>query len=84
MAEKLTQDENWALYWTDLDYYNFAVDPSGKLSVIDVENVIVVDRHAVKLGMVTYVSNDSRCSKLEQKSINGLHYKVRHWVSKTE
>ena len=52
MSEKLTNDENWALYWTDLDYYNFAVDPSGKLAVIDLENIIVVDRKSVKLGRV--------------------------------
>ena len=50
MAKRLTDDPEWNLYWTDLAYDNFAVDPSGKLMVIDAENIMVVDKEAVKLG----------------------------------
>ncbi|KAL4220252.1 hypothetical protein ACF0H5_020659 [Mactra antiquata] len=50
MAEKFSSSEDWNLYWTDLSPYNFAVDPAGKLTYIDAENIIVVDKQATKLG----------------------------------
>lgn len=50
MAERLTSDPEWNLYWTDLAPANFAVDPAGKLTYIDAENVVVVDKQATKIG----------------------------------
>ena len=50
MAERLTSDPHWSLYWTDLAYQNFAVDEAGKLLYIDAENIIVVDKEATKNG----------------------------------
>lgn len=48
MADKLTNTGgDFALYWTDLSYENFAVDSSGKVTVIDMENIIVVDRKSL-------------------------------------
>lgn len=48
MAQKMTNDPDWSLYWTDIAYDNYAVDDAMKLSVIDLENIIVVDKNAVK------------------------------------
>ena len=53
MAQKLTEDPDFALYWTDLAYENFAVDGAGKLMVIDAEHIIVVDKQATKIGEFT-------------------------------
>lgn len=50
MAERLTSDPDWSLYWTDLAAVNFAVDPAGKLTYIDAENIIVVDKQATKIA----------------------------------
>jgi len=50
MAQKLTSDHEWNLYWTDLVYNNFAVDNAGKLMYIDTENIIVVDKEATEAG----------------------------------
>ncbi|ELU17434.1 hypothetical protein CAPTEDRAFT_141610 [Capitella teleta] len=37
-------DSQFALYWTDLDPDNVMVDSSGQVLIVDVENIIVVDR----------------------------------------
>ena len=50
MAQKFTDNPDFALYWTDLAYENFAVDSAGKVLVIDAEHIIVVDREATKIG----------------------------------
>ncbi|KAK3095420.1 hypothetical protein FSP39_014457, partial [Pinctada imbricata] len=48
IAERLTNTGgNFVLYWTDVSYENLVVDSAGKVMVVDVENVIVVDRLAV-------------------------------------
>ncbi|XP_045200893.2 divergent protein kinase domain 2A-like [Mercenaria mercenaria] len=50
MADRLTSDPEWNLYWTDLAAGNFAVDPAGKLTYIDAENIVVVDKQASKIA----------------------------------
>ena len=50
IAQKFTDNPDFALYWTDLAYENFAVDPAGKVIVIDAEHIIVVDKEATKIG----------------------------------
>lgn len=60
MAQKLTEDPDFALYWTDLAYENFAVDGAGKLMVIDAEHIIVVDKQATK------IANPQHWNDLEQ------------------
>ena len=50
IAEKFTNNPDFALYWTDLAYSNFAVDPAWKVIIIDAEHIIVVDRQATKIG----------------------------------
>lgn len=50
MADRLTSDPDWNLYWTDLVYNNFAVDEAGKLTYIDAENIVVVDKQATKIS----------------------------------
>lgn len=50
IAQKFTDNPDFALYWTDLAYDNFAVDPAGKVIVIDAEHIIVVDREATKIA----------------------------------
>jgi hypothetical protein len=52
MADRLTSDPEWNLYWTDLSAENFAVDPAGKLTYIDAENIVVADKQATKIGTV--------------------------------
>ena len=48
MADKLTNaGEQFILYWTDLNFENFVVDSSGKVTLVDLEDIIVVDRDAV-------------------------------------
>ncbi|XP_046333377.2 divergent protein kinase domain 2A-like [Haliotis rufescens] len=48
IADKMTiNEEQFALYWTDLTYENLSVDAAGKVKVIDLENIIVVDLMAI-------------------------------------
>ncbi|CAH1781099.1 unnamed protein product, partial [Owenia fusiformis] len=48
LADKMTQNADYALYWTDVSYDNLVVDSAGKLIAIDLENVIVVDKRKVE------------------------------------
>ncbi|XP_005106013.1 divergent protein kinase domain 2A [Aplysia californica] len=48
IAETLSTKSDFALYLTDVSFENFAVDSSGKVTVIDLENIIVVDTLAIK------------------------------------
>ncbi|XP_050389067.1 divergent protein kinase domain 2A isoform X1 [Patella vulgata] len=49
MALKMTENrDDFILYWTDIQYENFAVDAGGKVRIIDAENIIVVDKMAVE------------------------------------
>ena len=51
IADRLTNPGgNFALYWTDLNYENLVVDAAGKVTVVDAENIVVVDRKAVHKG----------------------------------
>lgn len=48
IAEHLTNnDEDFALYITDPSWSNFGVDASGKVRILDAENIIVVDKLAI-------------------------------------
>lgn len=48
IAEKLTTMSDFGLYLTDVNLENFVVDPSGKVTVVDLENIIVVDKLAIQ------------------------------------
>lgn len=48
IAETLTTKSDFALYLTDVNYENFAVDMSGKVTVVDLENIIVVDKLSIE------------------------------------
>nr|XP_002737149.1 PREDICTED: deleted in autism protein 1 homolog [Saccoglossus kowalevskii] len=48
IAEKFTNnEEDFALYMTDVTYENFAVNAKDELMMVDVENVIVVDKKQI-------------------------------------
>lgn len=48
IADRLNNEGGqYALYWTDLNYENLVVDVVGKVTVIDLEDIIVVDREAI-------------------------------------
>jgi hypothetical protein len=49
LAQELTHnDEDFALYITDPSWENFGVDASGKVRILDAENIIVVDKIAIQ------------------------------------
>lgn len=49
IAEELTNNKaDFALYLTDVNDDNFAVDDHGKVTIIDLKDVLVVDKLAVK------------------------------------
>ena len=49
IAEQLTENkEDFALYITDPNWDNFGVDSSGKVRILDAENIIVVDKLAIE------------------------------------
>lgn len=49
IADHFTNNnEDFALYLTDLSWENFGVDPAGKVRILDAENIIVVDKLAVE------------------------------------
>lgn len=51
LAQLLTENPTeFALYLTDVSMDNFAVDAMGRVTVVDAENVIVVDRREVREG----------------------------------
>jgi hypothetical protein len=52
-------DSQFALYWTDLDPDNVMVDSSGQLLIVDVENIIVVDRWQINRGLL--LRNNIKC-----------------------
>ena len=58
IAEKFTDNQlGYGLYWTDLDYHNLAVNDKGRVSVIDGENIIVVDTWQIKKGMSSLINS---------------------------
>ena len=51
IADMLTNNKaDFALYLTDVTDDNFAVNDDGKVTLIDLEDVLVVDKLAVKSG----------------------------------
>ncbi|KAK0066411.1 deleted in autism protein 1 [Biomphalaria pfeifferi] len=48
IAEKLTTMSDFGLYLTDVNGENFAVDHSGRVTVVDLENIVVVDKLAIQ------------------------------------
>lgn len=51
IADQLTHNKDeFSLYFTDINSNNFVVDPSGKVTVVDAEDIVVVDTLAVKAG----------------------------------
>ena len=51
IAEQLTHNKDeFSLYLTDVNAGNFVVDPSGKVTIVDAEDIVVVDTRAVKTG----------------------------------
>lgn len=40
----------YGLYWIDFSYENLVVDDVGRVIVVDVENVVVVDRIVIRKG----------------------------------
>ncbi|PVD18343.1 hypothetical protein C0Q70_20892 [Pomacea canaliculata] len=72
IAELLTNNnEDFALYMTDLNWENFGVDAAGKVRILDAENIIVVDKLALEakkprkydefLQSMHHLCEDSRC-----------------------
>ena len=45
LADRMSNTDGWSLYATDMTIDNLAVDSKGKVKFIDLENIIVVDRH---------------------------------------
>lgn len=78
MAERMTTDPDWGLYWTDLTPANFAVDPAGKLTYIDAENIVVVDKQATKLANKEHWDDlaESRFIKCEDGKTDCLTFDV--------
>ena len=51
IAELFTNHElGFALYLTDVAYDNFAVNRHGKVIVVDLEDILVVDKAKIKRG----------------------------------
>lgn len=51
LAELLTNNKaEFALYFTDIHMDMFAVDGDGKVKLVDLQNILVVDKQAVKSG----------------------------------
>lgn len=49
IADRLTNGgQDFGLYMTDLNYENLVVDQAGKVTLIDLENIVVVDRTAIQ------------------------------------
>ena len=52
IADYLTNNkEDFALYLIDVTFDNFVVDAAGKVKLVDLEDIIVVDKQAVKAGL---------------------------------
>ena len=51
IADQLTHNkEEFSLYLTDVNGNNFVVDASGKVTIVDAEDIVVVDTRAVRAG----------------------------------
>ncbi|XP_074658259.1 divergent protein kinase domain 2A-like [Tubulanus polymorphus] len=61
-------NQGWGLYFTDVNYDNYAVAVDGTVSIIDAENIIVVDLRDIKREKPQgwdepLISNFDQCSK---------------------
>ena len=45
-----TNDSDFNLYMTDVQGDNFAVDTDGRVHLVDVEDVVIVDRQQLEKG----------------------------------
>ena len=51
IADQLTHNKDeFSLYLTDVSGSNFVLDPSGKVTIVDAGDIVVVDTQAVKSG----------------------------------
>ena len=71
IAEKFTSNDlKFSLYWTDLNSENLSVDNSGKVKVIDLENIIVVDVMAIEAGKKPLIFlNETGCVCLTENVV---------------
>ena len=56
IANLLTESElGFAFYLTDVSYDNIAVNKDGKVIVIDLEDILVVDKAKIRRGKVCVI-----------------------------
>lgn len=75
---------DFGLYLTDVNGENFAVDHSGRVTVVDLENIVVVDKLAIQASKKINLLNTSIMYytiiifvyKLQQKQNQSLVGKV--------
>ncbi|XP_052823217.1 divergent protein kinase domain 2A isoform X2 [Octopus bimaculoides] len=87
MAVKLSNSsDGWSLYWTDIKMDNLAVNSNGQVKIVDVENIIVVDRLELaklkppgwnQLAESVYDECDSDCISFSDKQLC-LHLDADH------
>lgn len=72
IADQLTLNaDDFALYLTDVTDEIFAVDEHGKVRIVDLESVLVVDKLAVKAGK-TYCSHVIWKKKNQMKFVTAI------------
>ena len=53
IADQLTNTElGYSFYITDVTYDNFAVNKDGKVLIVDLEDILIVDRAKIKRGIL--------------------------------
>ena len=56
IANRLTENElGFSLYLTDVTYDNIAVNRDGKIVIIDLEDILIVDKAKIRRGLLTVV-----------------------------
>ena len=48
LEDFLTASPDWLLFFVDLRFDNFCVSENGRIQLIDLEDVVIVDREDIK------------------------------------
>ncbi|XP_019638440.1 PREDICTED: deleted in autism protein 1 homolog [Branchiostoma belcheri] len=68
------KDPDWVLFLTDVSFQNFAVDSRGRVRLIDLDDVMVIDRRTVVSHELTEMCNEQCYVDFQNKLFNDPYH----------